>query len=101
MRRRDEGARAARTGEHDVSRLVADQQRVRDARRRPVERHDAHAVGEVVHDPHFVVGARGDGDRLHADGDRSAGVQTCGIHVEDLEPAVGRVDRKESRAVGR
>jgi hypothetical protein len=67
----DEGARSARTREHDVARLVADQERTRDPRR--VRRHvdDAHAVGEQVHDPHLGIGARRDGDRLEPDRHRA------------------------------
>ena len=68
VRGRDECAVAARAGEHDVARLVADEQRARDvarARRSSVD--DADAVGEVVDDPDLAFVARRDRDRLEAD----------------------------------
>src|SRR5262249_39654152 len=97
---RDERPRSARSGEHDVARLVADEQGPEDAggrgsrigaraagktvarstTARPGARtaaaravravDDADAVREMVHDPDLAVRARRDRHRLEADGDR-------------------------------
>ena len=82
--------RVAGPGEDDVARLVADQQRAHDARRRGGDVDDADAVGEVVDDPHLAVGARRDRDRLHAHrhGKPRARAAAC-ADVEDLELSVG------------
>ena len=99
----DEGAVAARPGEHDVAWLVADQERADDARRARAHVDDAHAVREVVDDPdvHPVAVGRGR-DRLEADGD-GAGVREVPLRVdvEDLEPVVGGVHRVEVQVVRR
>jgi antitoxin (DNA-binding transcriptional repressor) of toxin-antitoxin stability system len=63
----DERAIAAGAREHDVARLVAHEQRARDARGGRGQIDDAHAVGEVVHHPGFAVAARRDRNRLHPD----------------------------------
>src|SRR5262249_37987460 len=74
VRGRDEGAALVRPGEDDVARLVADEERPHDARVLFVAYvDDAHRIGEVIDDPHFVVGARGDGHWLEADLDRGDG----------------------------
>ena len=101
VRGRDEGPVAAGAGEHDVARLVPDEERARDPRRYGADVDDAHAVGEVVHHPHLAVGARRDRDRLEADGNGVRMRQPAGGDVEDLEPIVRRVDREQARAVRR
>ena len=53
----------------------------------------------MVDDPDLVVVARGDGDRLEADGDRAdAASAAVAVDAEDLEPIVGRVGREEQLA---
>jgi hypothetical protein len=55
----------------------------------------------MVHDPDLVVGARRDGDRLEPDRHRCDVLERSGrIHVEDLELAVGGVDREEASPSG-
>jgi len=56
-----------RPGEDDVARLVADQERAHDARRRRADVDDAHAVGQMIDDPHLGVRARRDGDGFEPD----------------------------------
>jgi hypothetical protein len=68
VRRRDERAVPSLAREHDVARLVADEQRPHDARRGRPDVDDAHAVGEVVHHPH--LGVRSSGDRHQLEPDR-------------------------------
>jgi len=99
--RRDERTRPARSAEHDVGGLVADQYRPRHSRRRRAHVDDAHAVREVVDHPHLAVRAGRDGDGLHADGDRSRVREAGGTDLEDLEAAVGRVDGEQAGAVRR
>jgi hypothetical protein len=100
MRGRDEGA-PRKTREDDVPRLVAHQQGALHARQRAPDVDDAHAVGEVVDDPHLGV-ARRDGDRLEADGHaRPRRQQAAGPDREDLERAGGGVRDVELRAVRR
>ena len=88
--------------EDDVARLVADEQRLRDARcgrGGPIELDNAHAVGEVIDDPHLGIRPRCDRDRLHPDRDRNevGRGRGTGRHVEDLEPVVRGVDGEEPR----
>ncbi len=103
MRRGDEGAVLARAGEHDVARLVADQQGAHHppARTAVVDVDDADAVREVVDDPDLVVGPRRDRDRLQPDRHRGAMPQPMSAHGEDLESVVGRIHGKEQLAAGR
>ena len=100
-RRGDEGAgevavAVGRTGEDDVARLVADQQRAHDARRCRRDVDDADAVGEVIDHPHLVVGARRHRDRLEADRHRVEVRQPAGGDGEDLQPVVGGVRRRRA-----
>ena len=66
-----------------------------------VDRDDADAVREVVHDPHLGVAAGGDGHRLEADHHRGDAREPRDVHVEDVEPVVGRVDGEQPRPVRR
>ena len=98
----DERPAVSAPGEHDVPRLVAHEQRPRDPRERRVggvDLDDAHAVGEVVHDPHLgrtgEVGARGEGHRLEADGDLGGQRQAAGADRVDRQAVVRRVDGEE------
>ena len=75
-------------GEDDVARLVADQQRAHDARRRRADVDDADAVGEMVDHPHLGVGARRDRHRLEPDRHRADVRQPAAVDGEDLEPIV-------------
>jgi hypothetical protein len=99
----DEGAPAARPGEDDVARLVADEQGARDVAGRGgvVERDHADAVRQVVDHPDLAIGARGDGDRLEADRDRGRVAELMVFDAEDLEAIVGSVDSKQMLLVGR
>ncbi len=106
MRGGDEGAEeevvaVLGSREHDVARFVAHEQRTQHVRRRARHVDDAHAVGELVHDPHLAVGARRDGDRLEADGHRARVREPVAPDVEDLEPVVGRVRGEQLAPVGR
>ncbi|WP_434425552.1 hypothetical protein [Nannocystis pusilla] len=93
--RGDEGSGLARTGEDDVARLVADEQRPRHAiGRRGADIDDADTVRHVIDDPHLGVAAGRHGDRLDADRDRDPVGQARQGDVVDLEPAVRRVDRE-------
>jgi hypothetical protein len=66
-----------------------------------VELDHADAVGQVVDDPDLALGARGDGDRLEADRDRSGMDQAVGLDPEQLQAVVRRVDREQVLSVGR
>gem|GEM_PF-5330493 len=68
---RDEGPRASRPGEDEVTGLVADQERADDSRRRGIEAHDAHAVREVVYHPDLAIASGRDGHWLEAYRNRS------------------------------
>src|SRR5262245_26886859 len=97
MRRGDERAAALVPGEHDVARLVADQQRALDVpgRRVRIELDDAHAVREVVDHPDFMIGSRGDGDRLETHRDGPDVDELMLLDAEDLEPVIGSVDGEQ------
>ena len=91
MGRRDEHSGPDGSGwirDHDVARLVADEQGADDPARSDAD--DADAVGEVVHDPDLVVVERHHGHGLETDGDRNkqlwAGLDR---QVEDLEIRIG------------
>jgi hypothetical protein len=101
MRGGDEGAVSAGAREHDVARLVADEQRAHDARGCRGNVDDAHAVGQMVHDPHLGVRARRDRHGLEPDRHAADVRQPARGDVEDLEAIVGRVDGIETIAVGR
>ena len=103
VRRGDEGEASARTGEDQVARLVADQQRADDARLGPAQVDDAHAVGEVIHHPDLRGGPRGDRHRLEPDRDGGAVGEVAGARIdgEHLQAIVRRVDREHARAVRR
>ncbi len=102
MGRRDERPTTGAAGEYDVARLVSHEQRARHVRGCDVGRmdgDDAHAVGEMVHDPRFDVARRQragrDGDGLEPDGDLGKRAQTGGCRPEDRKPGTGCVDREE------
>jgi hypothetical protein len=101
---RDKGPLAFWAREYDVPRLVADEQGSHHAtaRSKPsAQVDDAHAVREVVHDPHLGVRARGDRYRFQADRDGIDVFQPALADPEDFEAVVGCIDSKEMRAVGR
>jgi len=102
MSRGDEGAVPARSGEHDVARLIADEQGAHDVSAVPplAELDDADAVGEMVDHPDLGLAARRDGHRLEADRDGDAMPQSLMVDVKDFEAIVGRIDREESPAAG-
>ena len=108
VRARDEDACATQR-EHDVARLVADQQGPSDPRLAAGQIDDADAVRKMVHHPHLGVRPRRDRDGLEPDGHRVGRIGRqgprhegpIGGHVEDLETVVRRVDREEMRTVRR
>jgi hypothetical protein len=97
----DEGARAARAGEHDVARLVADQQGADDARRVARDVDDAHAVGEMVDDPDLASIAHGNRHWLEANRHRTDPLGRVTVDAKDLERTVGRVRGEEPFPVAR
>ena len=99
--RGNERAVAARAGEDDVLRLVADEQRADDVRDAAADVDDADAVGEVVDDPHLAAAAHRHRHRLHAHLDRCATAEPARHDVEDLQRIVRRVGGVERRPVGR
>ena len=103
VRRRDEGAIAVLAGEDDVARLIADEQRAHHAGAAAVQTDDADAVGQVVYDPHFFIGAHGNGDRLQAHGDGGAVNQgAIGIvYVINFQLIIGSVSSKQSALIRR
>ena len=101
MRGGDERARAAGSGEHDVARLVAHQQRPRHPWRSGADVEHGDAVGEVVHHPDLRIRARGYGHRLHADRHRGHVLQSGRAHGEQVHLVVRRVRDHEGCAVRR
>src|SRR5262249_44352295 len=67
----DERAVSPWPREDDVPRLVSHEQRSDDVRGRRGDVDDAHAVGEVVHDPHLAVRPGRHRHRLEPDGYRT------------------------------
>ena len=55
---------------------------------------DAHAVREVVYDPHFRVGVSSDSDWFKTYRDGTDAFQSVLVNVEYLKPVVRRVDGK-------
>jgi hypothetical protein len=108
VRRRDEHAAPRRSGDDDVTGLVADEQGAHDtrlARLRRIDHDDAHAVGEMVHDErlHAAVGAdaRRDGDRLEPDRHVGREREARRGHAVHGETIVRGVDREHEVARGR
>ena len=98
---RDKGPVATGSREHDVVRLVADEQGAHDARS-AAHVDDAHAVREVVHDPDLIVVTRGDGDGFEADPDAPGRREIAvGVDVEEINVTVGRVHDEELLPVRR
>ena len=99
---RHEGTVPARAREHDVARLVTDEQRADNAGRQRRDINDADAVREVIHHPDFAVGAGRDGHGLETDRDRSGVGQVArAVDGEYLQSIVGRVDREQVATVRR
>ena len=96
---RDERAVSAGAGEHDVARLIADEQRARHLGNATGQINDADAVREMVDHPDLIVGPRGDRNRLHAHGHRRRKGEPPDPHVEDLERVVGCVHNKELASI--
>jgi hypothetical protein len=103
MGRGDERPSPLRSGEDDVARLVADQERAPDVPGRSVvvELDDAHAVREVVDHPDLAVRPGRDGDRLKAHRDGRRRDEPLSQDAEDLEAVVGRVDGEQVPLVRR
>ena len=92
--RGDERPVPARTREHDVPRLIADQQRASHDRHRARKIDDTDAVGEMVHDPDFVVVPSSHRDGFHAHWHRNREGQPACADVENFERIVRGIDRK-------
>ena len=97
----DEGAVAAGAGEDDVARLVADEQRAHDARRRQPPTSTMLTLSErwlTTQTSLFVRAATATGSR--PTGTEPVWVRPPAATVK-IEAVVGRVDREQPRAVGR
>src|SRR5438309_1960019 len=55
----------------------------------------------MIDDPHLVIVAHGDGDRLETDDDRADRRELGAVDREDLEAIVGRIDREQPLAARR
>ena len=98
----------AAAGEHDVARLVADEQRPRHPRQcrgRRIDLDDADAVREVIHHPDFgpcrAVRSCRDGDGLEADLHLRRERQPGGGDRVNLETVVRRIDGEQLARVRR
>ena len=96
---RDESLGALRSREDDIRRLVADEDRSRDAHGGEVDH--AHRIGDLVDDPCLGVRTHAHADGIDADGHGAAAHGKPSDQVEHLELPIGGVDREESRPVGR
>ena len=97
----DEGAVVVRPGEHDVARLVADQQGAHDAGSRQVaDVDDADAVGEMVDHPDFGGGAQATATGSRPTGTDAAGDKVFASSAEDLEAVVRRIHGEQEIAAG-
>ena len=105
MGRRDERPLPPRSGEDDVARLVAHEERALDLARQIaivlVELDDAHAVREMVDHPDLVIRPGRDGDRLEAHRDGGGVDEPMLLDAEDLEAVVRRVDGEQVPLVRR
>ena len=90
-RGRYERARVTRAGEHDVARLVADEQGPQHARR-AIEAHHADRIRQMIHHPHFVGIALGHRHWFEPDRDAAGEAQRIAFHRVDLEAGGGRID---------
>jgi len=66
-----------------------------------VEVHDAHVVREVIHHPGGAVVEGGDRHRLESHRDLRDEHRTVPRHIEDAQPAVGRVHDQQPAACRR
>ena len=82
-----------RAGKNDIAGFISYQQRARHVRN-AAQAHDAHAIGKVVHDPHFAVASGGNRHWVHADRNTSLERKSRGRDVEDFKCAVGSIGGK-------
>ena len=103
--RGDERPLPPRSGEDDVARLVAHQERALDLAGQVVavlvELDDAHAVREVVDHPDLMIVPGRHGDRLEAHRDGGGVDERAVADAEDLQAVVRRVDGEQVLPVRR